>query len=103
LLQTLAARKTALELNVMRKACAIAAQAYDRGSLALVPGLTEFEVAQHFQPTLFASSIVESDARYGGQVWCMSGPNSAQAYFGYARSRSRRLECGEYDNAMWWQ
>ena len=109
LLQTLAACKTALELNVMRKACGIAAQAYDRGSLALAPGLTEFEVAQHFQPTLFASAKAENDARYGGQVWCMSGPNSAQACFAYARSRRRQLQrgdlvlvhCNSYYKGMW--
>ncbi len=109
LLQTLAARKTAFELNVMRKACAIAAQAYDRGTQALAPGLTEFEVSQCFQPTLFASSSAEGDARCGGQVWCMSGPNSAQAYFAYARSRSRQMQrgdlvlvhCNSYYNGMW--
>ena len=106
LLQTLAARKTALELNVMRKACAIAAQAYDRGSLALAPGLTEFEVAQHFQPTLFASSIAESDARYGGQVWCRAliqpRPTSATraAEAGGWSAVSTTMRCGG-SNGKW--
>jgi Xaa-Pro aminopeptidase len=109
LLQSLSARKTAFELNVLRKACEIPARAFDSGSQLLVPGLTEYEAAQCIQPSLFTSSRAEPDARYGGQVWCMSGANSAQAYFAYARSRNGRLEpddlvlvhCNSYYNGMW--
>lgn len=42
-------------------------------------------------------------------MWCMSGPNSAQAYFSYARTRERTLQqgdlvlihCNSYYGGMW--
>lgn len=109
LLNKLSAVKTSFELNMMRQACLVASQAFTKGRAALAPGMTEREAAQCFQPRLLVPSQVGNDVRCGGQVWCMSGPNSAQAYFGYAQTRERTLQtgdlvlihCNSHYNGMW--
>jgi len=84
----------------------VAAQAYDRGSLALAPGLTELQAAECFQPWLFTSALAESDARYGGQVWCRAliqpRPTSATraAEAGGWSAVSTTMRCGG-SNGKW--
>jgi Xaa-Pro aminopeptidase len=96
LLAALAAVKTPTEVGKIRIACQIAERAFEQGTPTLATGLTESEVAAGFRLPLMAYGIGYQDiARADGFAFCMSGPNSAQAYGAYARSRPRRIELGD--------
>ena len=91
----LGARKTNVELKLMRQACSIAAHAFDNGPAFIRPGATEAEVASAFQSAFDTCSLAASLQRSYGTFFCMSGPNSATASAAYARTRHRRLEPGD--------
>src|SRR5690349_1558717 len=74
----------------VRLACDIAERAFLNGAQQLRSSLQETEVA-----TLFHAALTINENRASGFVFCMSGPNSAEAYAAYQRSRSRKLEPGD--------
>jgi len=88
--------KTPAEIAHIRTACRIAGQAFAKGVQVLRPGITEAEAAAAFRVGL-SSCLAEYPEvkRCDGFVYCMSGPNAAQASGPYSRSRSRRLAMGD--------
>jgi Xaa-Pro aminopeptidase len=88
---------TARELGDLRRACQMAEDAFRFGARGVVPGATEREVAAAFRAPLraHAESLGESPVRAGGFLFCMSGPNAADASRAYARTRGRRIEAGD--------
>ncbi len=88
--------KTAAEIEHIRAACVIAEQAFLHGSHLLRAGLTEAQIAAVFRGPL-SSCLAEYKHinRCDGFTYCMSGPNAAQAYGPYSRSRSRKIELGD--------
>ena len=110
LLRQLQAVLTPNELDRVRKACAIANKTFSEGAASLRPGQTEAEVASAFGSMInLRGNTDPAVQRAGGWVWCMSGPNAAQASGAYARTRSRRLEtrdfvlvhCNSYADGFW--
>jgi Xaa-Pro aminopeptidase len=83
--------------------------AFHEGAELLQAGLTERQAAVGFHGPLFAGRGNSSPERLGGFTYCMSGPNAAQAYGAYARSRPRRLQpgdlalvhCNSYADGFW--
>lgn len=108
MLAELAAVKTAREVERIRIACEIAADAFAAGAVALQPGLRETEAAARFRAPL---SVVNSGSvvRADGFAFCMSGANSAEAYGSFARSRQKLLargdltliHCNSYADGYW--
>jgi Xaa-Pro aminopeptidase len=97
LLARLRAVKTARERSRIRTACALAARAFEEGARQLRPGLRETEAAALFRTPLSTHGTGrEGVTRADGFTFCMSGPNSAQAYGAYARSRDRRIARGDF-------
>ena len=87
---------TSSEQTWVRRACEIAASAFLHRGESLRPTLKETDVATLFRASLVSHGALEgSETRAGGDVFCMSGPNSAAAYAAYQRSRSRELQCGD--------
>lgn len=85
------------ELATERTACTAAADAFERGAAALKPGLTEAEVVPYFEEPMRTIGLAQDGVeRAGGFVWCMSGPNSAQAKRAFAQTRTRVLEHGDF-------
>ena len=100
LLACLKAEKTPNEVAHIRNSCNAAARAFTEGRRELRPGLSEFEAAAHFRNAL-SSEVTSSDGseRADGFVFCMSGPNSAEACRAYAAVArtyvgDRRLRAG---------
>jgi Xaa-Pro aminopeptidase len=77
----------------VRVACNVAERAFLDGAERLRASLKETEVASLFRAAL--TSHEDDIARAGGSVFCMSGPNSAEAYAAYQRSRPRQIEPGD--------
>jgi Xaa-Pro aminopeptidase len=88
--------KTPAETEHIRTACRIAAQAFQKGSRLLRPGMTEAEAAAACRMAM-SSCIGEfrDVKRCDGFVHCMSGLNSGKAFGPYSRSRSREIERGD--------
>jgi len=81
------------ELRRVRLSCRIAEQAFLRGAGELRRSLTEVEAADLFRsPLAVSGSTYEGIRRAGGQVFCMSGPDSAEAYAAYQLSRNRTIK-----------
>jgi Xaa-Pro dipeptidase len=106
----LAGTKTGAEIQRIRTACQIAAQAYDAGADAIRTGITEAEIATVFRAPLSTLGLrQEGVQRADGFVYCMSGPNSAQAFGAYARTRARTVQsrdlvlvhCNSYADGYW--
>jgi Xaa-Pro aminopeptidase/Xaa-Pro dipeptidase len=104
------ARLSGAELETLRAACGIVAQAFVESADRIRAGMSEREVAALFAaPLSVQASNVPAIDRAGGFCWCMSGPNSADASFAFARSRSRRLatadlvlvHCNSYADGLW--
>ena len=83
------------DLDRLRTACHIAGNAFEAGRGILRPGVLETVVAGAIRAPLVAGSGGSGAARADGFAFCMSGPDSAQAYGAYARSRGRRLAPGD--------
>src|ERR1051325_5354944 len=80
----------------VRLACDIARSAFLNGAQQLRASVKETEVASHFRAALTTHENSSGDiARAGGFVFCMSGPNSAQAYAAYQHPQSRQIEPGD--------
>ena len=110
LLRRLQERKSPTELEGIRQACRIAGQAFACGASQLHVGMTEVEAANLFRATLSNSLEEFPDVeRADGFVFCMSGPNSSEAFGAYARSRTRRIvwgdlvlvHCNSYADGLW--
>jgi Xaa-Pro aminopeptidase len=96
ILGRLRAKKTSREIDHIRKACRAAAGAFATGAQQLRAGLREFEVTALFRNALSAELVDGEGAwRADGFVFCMSGPNSAEAYRAYARTGGRALATGD--------
>jgi Xaa-Pro aminopeptidase len=110
MLQRLRERKSPIELEGIRQACRIAGRAFEYGASQLEAGMTEVEAANLFRAML-SNSLAEFPEveRADGFVFCMSGPNSAEAFGAYARSRARRIKsgdlvlvhCNSYADGLW--
>lgn len=103
LLRELRSRLTDSELSDVRAACALGERAFDAARSAMAPGRAEYEVAAAANPALLwgeesgvgSGGSVASIFDQGGDVWVMSGPNSALAYRAFAMTGTRRLEPGD--------
>jgi Xaa-Pro aminopeptidase len=83
---------TPYELERVRKACAIARQAYERTAAAIQIGMREIDIAALLRNGLATGEADRSD----GFAYCMSGPNSSRAFAAFQRSTDRRVERGEF-------
>jgi Xaa-Pro aminopeptidase len=110
LLVELRSRKTPQEIERIRLACRLAAGAFEEGRKRLRVGMKESEAASLFREPLFVNGIGRDGVeRAGGFVFCMSGPNSADASGAFARSRARQLaandliliHCNSYADGYW--
>lgn len=82
------------ELHLIRRACAISREAFLSTAASLKAGIQEVEIA-----ALLRSNLLRCDdgkERCDGFAYCMSGPNSAQAYAAFQRTRSRTIEEGDF-------
>ncbi|HZU23553.1 MAG TPA: M24 family metallopeptidase, partial [Terriglobales bacterium] len=71
--------------------------AFAAGARAIRPGAEEVEVAaQCAAPLATIATGIAGVVRAEGFAMCMSGPNSAQAAAAYARSRSRKIQQGDF-------
>lgn len=107
-LSRLRATLTNRELNLVRRACSIAAGAFRAGVREMCPGVRETELAALMRADI-GFNAPESSTRADGFVFCMSGPNSARAYAAYQRSSTRRMQpedcvlvhCNSYLDGFW--
>lgn len=90
-LQRLCAVKTTAELRKIRTACSIAAAAFGAGRKTITPGASEIELAASFAGEFATAAASAGIDRQHAFLYCMSGPNSAQAYYAYAHSTDRKL------------
>jgi Xaa-Pro aminopeptidase len=96
---------TSRELRRLRTACSVAQAAYENTAAAIRIGMTELEIAAHLRAGLASPQRDRCD----GFAYCMSGPNSAQAYAAFQQSRSRAiadgdfvlLHCNSYCDGLW--
>lgn len=88
--------KTTSEIEHIRRACDIAANAFQHGASLLSSGLTEIQAGAKLRLLLSAClDDFQEIKRCDGFAYCMSGPNSARAYGPYSRSRMRKIEPGD--------
>jgi Xaa-Pro aminopeptidase len=87
----LCAVKTGDELRKIRTACSIAAAAFEGGRKSIAPGISEIELAAAFTGEFATAAASAGIHRQHAFLYCMSGPNSAQAYYAYAHSTDRKL------------
>lgn len=110
LLEELAAVKTPAEIDRIRTACRLTEPAFRHGARHLAPEMTELEAASFFRVPLSTHPDQSPDVlRADGYVYCMSGPNGAQASRSYQISRDRPLaegdlvlvHCNSYADGYW--
>jgi Xaa-Pro aminopeptidase len=109
LLTVLRSRPSSGELRRIRIACALAERAYQSGARLVRSGQPETEVAAGFRQLLSSPTDRLGAGRVDGFTFCMSGPNAAEAYGAYARSRERPvaqgdlllLHCNSYADGYW--
>ncbi len=94
-LEQMQARKTAKELEGIRRASDIAAAGFAHAAEAIEVGRREAETAADVQAAFQASTKAQGVERSYGFFFCMSGPNSATASAAYARTRQREIEAGD--------
>jgi Xaa-Pro aminopeptidase/Xaa-Pro dipeptidase len=94
-IEPLKAKKTAKELELMKKSARLASAGFAKAVELIKPGLRESEVAAGVQHAFDTSTEADGMERSYGFFYCMSGPNSAEAAAAYARTRQRRLEEGD--------
>lgn len=96
MLYHLVAVKTPHEIERIRAAATIAERAFHLGSERLQTGMTEAEAAINFR--LWLSTWRDNPRgtiRADGFVFCMSGPNAAQAWRPFQRTGDRVLRNGD--------
>jgi Xaa-Pro aminopeptidase len=86
---------TKADLDVVRSACRIAKDAFSACFQLFGNGATEAEVAAALGAGI-GSRPPEGCVRADGFCFCMSGPNSSEAYKAYQRSTLRVLRKGEF-------
>lgn len=94
MLAALAARRTRVELEILRKGCAVAAHGFRAVEGAVQAGVSEHEFVGIAQ-SAFESAPQPAMQRSYGFFWCMSGPNSAKASAAFAQTRARTAEHGD--------
>jgi Xaa-Pro aminopeptidase len=82
------------ELSLIRHACEISRRAFLTTSAEIEPGMRESDVAAVLRSNLATGAA--SDERCDGFAYCMSGPNSAQAYAAFQQTRSRTIQPGDF-------
>lgn len=101
---------TSAELDRVRTACRIGGEAFAQGARTVRAGITEAQIAAAFQAGLMQEGKnSQTVARAGGWVWCMSGPNAAEASGAFARTRHRTVapadlvlvHANSYANGFW--
>lgn len=90
-LHRLCAVKTPTELRKIRTACSIAAAAFEAGRKRIAPAISEIELAAGFAGEFAVAAASAGIHRQHAFLYCMSGPNSADAYYAYAHSTDRKL------------
>ena len=85
LVDSLKATLTAVELQTLREGCRIAGDAFVAAASGIADGASEFEIAGSLT-TRLSRGVIDGH-RSGGFGYCMSGPNSADAYAAYQQSR----------------
>ena len=85
---------TERELSLVRRACEIAREAYSTTSASINAGMQEFDAAALLRSKLLRGSA--ANQRCDGFAYCMSGPNSAEAYAAFQQTRSRTMEHGDF-------
>ncbi len=90
-LHHLCAVKTPSELRKIRTACSIAASAFEGGRKTIAPAASEIELAAGFAREFATAAASAGIDRQHAFLYCMSGPNSAQAYYAFAHSTDRKL------------
>ncbi|HET8649179.1 MAG TPA: Xaa-Pro peptidase family protein [Gemmatimonadales bacterium] len=87
---------TPAEIDRVRTAVHLVADAFEAGRAVLRPGLAETDLAAAFRAGLGAGGAPGRGVERGdGFVYCMSGPNAAEAGSAYARSHARRIQPGD--------
>jgi Xaa-Pro aminopeptidase len=82
------------ELCLVRQACEISRGAFLNTSAVIEAGMRESDVAAVLRSNLSKGSACHE--RRDGFAYCMSGPNSAQAYAAFQQTRSRTIERGDF-------
>jgi Xaa-Pro aminopeptidase len=96
LLSRLACVKTAAEVDRIRMACQVAAQAFEHGHRMVREGAPETMVAAEFRNGFSVVGMAIPDIkRADGYARCMAGPNSAKAKGAFAHSTNRKLQPGD--------
>jgi len=96
LLPELRAVLTTHEISRVQVACAIAAHAFELGREDIREGLSETELAVLFRMLLTSmAGGFKGVQRADGDMFCMSGPNSFEAFASFQRTRFRRLSRGD--------
>jgi len=85
---------TPRELDLIRRACDIARAAFLATSSGIHAGMREFEIAARLRSKVMTDA--PEHERCDGFAYCMSGPNSAQAYAAFQQSRSRAIVTGDF-------
>lgn len=102
--------KTPQELERIRQACRIAAEAFEQGHRQMQVGMKETEVAERFRAPLTIDGVGRDGIqRASGFTFCMSGPDAAKASGAFARSQARQLaqqdlvlvHCNSYADGYW--
>src|ERR1043166_8148865 len=84
---------TSSEQTSVRLACNIAASAFLHRGKSLRPSFKETDVSTLLRASLAShEGLANNGTRAGGSAFCMSGPNSAEAYAAYQRSRAREIQ-----------
>lgn len=89
------AKKTAIELDLLRLSVKIAGGGFAKAPACIQPGMRETEVAAALQHGFETSEEAKSAQRTFGYFFCMSGPNSAQASGAFAYTRQRHILEGD--------
>jgi Xaa-Pro aminopeptidase len=85
---------TSRELKLTREACEIAGRAFLTTSGHINGGMSESDAAALLRSNL--ANGTSPDRRCDGFAYCMSGPNSAQAYAAFQQTGSRTLQEGDF-------
>lgn len=81
-------------MDLLRRACKLAAAGFQEAGAAIVRGRHEDEIAADIGAA-FARVANHGFERGSGYFFCMSGPNSFKAAGAFARTRSRAVEDGD--------
>lgn len=96
---------TVREIGVVRRACAIARDAFTAAAAGIRTGMRETEIGSLLRHALAGGGGERAD----GFAYCMSGPNAARAYAAFQQSTARTvgggdcvlLHCNSYCEGLW--